>query len=385
MLRSEKKSLVRFLVIYMTSTMVLFSIASWIFYTSSKQNIIEKQQQSLKYEAKHLLSKIRHLHQSHAPKLYYPNSKEYKSAIYDLDKNYIFGSFDKVVEYDAMHTDDKILVYKDKVEPYYLGSAYMLLAQKLNQQAITQLQQQIFWMMLTAGVFFTILGYFLGRLFVAPMRESIEMMNKFIQDTTHELNTPISTILTNIEMIETFHPEINHTDEFKRMEIASKTLSRIYDDLSYLKLNHRYHREIISLDMVEFLKQRVIYFESIAKAKDVNIELIIKDSVIWHIDKNDAIRLIDNLLSNAIKYNHIKGIVTIILYKEKLVIQDNGIGIKKSDLKYIQQRFQRANSSEGGFGIGLDIVNQVVAYYHFKLTIESQPNQGTSITIGWNI
>ena len=384
MLQSEKKSLVRFLVIYMTSTMVLFSIASWIFYTSSKQNIIEKQQQSLKYEASHLFSTLRQLHQSNAQVLYYPNTKDYKSAIYDLNHRYIFGNFKTPINYDT-NSSNKMLIYKQKVEPYYLGTAYMLLSQPLNQKAIYELQQKVVLMMVTALMFFSILGYFLGRLFVAPMRESIEKMNQFIQDTTHELNTPISTILTNIEMIETFHPEINYTDEFKRIEIASKTLSLIYDDLSYLKLNHNYHREIVNVDIEELLKQRVIYFESIAKTKEVDIKLVIKDRVTLNIDKNDAIRVIDNLLSNAIKYNKIKGSIIIVLDKDYLSIKDSGIGIKKDDLNFIQQRFQRANSSEGGFGIGLDIVGQVVSYYNFKLDIISTYNQGSQFTIRWDI
>jgi len=384
LLQSEKKSLVRFLVIYMTSTMVLFSIASWIFYTSSKQNIIEKQQQSLKYEASHLFSTLRQLHQSNAQVLYYPNTKDYKSAIYDLNHRYIFGNFKTPINYDT-NSSNKMLIYKQKVEPYYLGTAYMLLSQPLNQKAIYELQQKVVLMMVTALMFFSILGYFLGRLFVAPMRESIEKMNQFIQDTTHELNTPISTILTNIEMIETFHPEINYTDEFKRIEIASKTLSLIYDDLSYLKLNHNYHREIVNVDIEELLKQRVIYFESIAKTKEVDIKLVIKDRVTLNIDKNDAIRVIDNLLSNAIKYNKIKGSIIIVLDKDYLSIKDSGIGIKKDDLNFIQQRFQRANSSEGGFGVGLDIVGQVVSYYNFKLDIISTYNQGSQFTIRWDI
>jgi len=384
LLQSEKKSLVRFLVIYMTSTMVLFSIASWIFYTSSKQNIIEKQQQSLKYEASHLFSTLRQLHQSNAQVLYYPNTKDYKSAIYDLNHRYIFGNFKTPINYDT-NSSNKMLIYKQKVEPYYLGTAYMLLSQPLNQKAIYELQQKVVLMMVTALMFFSILGYFLGRLFVAPMRESIEKMNQFIQDTTHELNTPISTILTNIEMIETFHPEINYTDEFKRIEIASKTLSLIYDDLSYLKLNHNYHREIVNVDIEELLKQRVIYFESIAKTKEVDIELVIKESVTLKIDRNDAIRVIDNLLSNAIKYNKIKGSIIIVLDKDYLSIKDSGIGIKKDDLNFIQQRFQRANSSEGGFGVGLDIVGQVVSYYNFKLDIISTYNQGSQFTIRWDI
>jgi len=366
----------------MTSTMVLFGIASWIFYKTSKQNIIENQQQTLKYEAQHLFSKLRQLHQSNLKILYYPNSKEYHSAIYDLKKRYIFGSFKNPPNYNQ-NFSDTTLVYRQKVEPYYLGSAYMLLVQPLNQKDIYALKHKVILMMLVALIFFAILGYFLGRLFVAPMRESIERMNHFIQDTTHELNTPISTILTNIEMIETFHPDIDKTDEFKRIEIASKTLSRIYDDLSYLNLNHHYHREIISLNMKELLEQRVIYFESIAKAKGVEIIFDTKEDVILSMDKNDAIRLVDNLLSNAIKYNKIQGYVEIELKRDSLSIIDSGIGIKSNDLDYIQHRFRRANSSEGGFGIGLDIVNQVVFYYGFKLDISSIPDIGTTITVGW--
>jgi two-component system OmpR family sensor kinase len=95
--------------------------------------------------------------------------------------------------------------------------------------------------------------------------------------------------------------------------------------------------------------------------------------------------VIDNLLSNAIKYNKIKGSIIIVLDKDYLSIKDSGIGIKKDDLNFIQQRFQRANSSEGGFGIGLDIVGQVVSYYNFKLDIISTYNQGSQFTIRWDI
>ena len=202
MLSSEKRSLVRFLVIYLVSTLLLFSLASWIFYTSSKHHLLDKQEEVLKYEAESIKSKLRALHKSNDDKLYYPSHKEMKSAIYDVDKNYIFGTMKATQGLDNRKKDK--LYFMTKIEPYYVGAAYLLVSKTINQAAIKDLQKNIFIFMLVAGLFFTILGYYLGRLFVAPMKESLEKMNHFIQDTTHELNTPISTILTNIEMIETF-------------------------------------------------------------------------------------------------------------------------------------------------------------------------------------
>ena len=382
MLSSEKRSLVRFLIIYLASTFLLFSLASWIFYTSTKKNIIEQQQETMKYEAEHIKSKLRVLHRSNSKKLIYPKSNIIDSAIYDLDKTYIFGTF-KIKQALDDSSDKSVLYHIVNIEPYYLGAAYLLVSKKIDVSAIKELQREILLFMLGAGIFFLILGYFLGRLFVAPMRDSIEQMNHFIQDTTHELNTPISTILTNIEMIETFGKHEENSSELKRIEIASKTLSRIYDDLTYLNLNHHYHRRVITLNISDLLKERIVYFSAMAEAKGLKVTINIEQDVILKMDKNDAVRLIDNIISNAIKYNKPKGILYIILTNEAFIVKDEGIGIRSKDLTTILQRFKRANKSEGGFGIGLDIVDQVVRNYGFDLQIRSQEGKGTEVMVKW--
>ena len=109
----------------------------------------------------------------------------------------------------------------------------------------------------------------------------------------------------------------------------------------------------------------------------------IKPNVLLQIDKNDALRLIDNLISNAIKYNKIEGTLKIYLDKQAFTVRDSGVGIDARDLKRITERFRRANKSEGGFGIGLDIVSQVVQYYGFMLEIDSQIEEGTEVRIRW--
>ena len=382
MFRSEKRSLIRFLIIYLGSTFLLFSIASWLYYISSKHHLLDQQREPIKYEAEHIKSQLRTLHRSNAEKIIYPSHTHIQSAIYDLDKAYIFGTFQTKQTLDINKYDNR-LYHIMKVEPYYLGAAYLLLAKDIDFEPIEKLQRNIFLFMLGAGLFFAMLGYFLGKLFVAPMRDSMEKMNRFIQDTTHELNTPISTILTNIEMIETFGKEEANATELKRIEIASKTLSRIYDDLTYLNLNHQYHREINTINMSRLVEERVVYFSAMAEAKLLKTVMYILPDVTLKMDKNDAFRLIDNLLSNAIKYNKKEGTLGVRLTKEFFEVSDTGIGIQKENMHRILQRFQRANNSEGGFGIGLDIVNQVVNSYDFVLHINSKEGKGTEVNIQW--
>ncbi len=382
MLSSEKRSLIRFLLIYLASTFLLFAFASWIFYLSARHHLLDQQREVLKYEAGKIKSRLRALHQSDASKLLYPVISVGDSAIYDLDKEYIFGTFQNPPELEHLK-DKRKMYYVEKVEPYYLGAAYLLVAKKIDYKPIENLQRNILLFMLGAGIFFSILGYFLGRLFIAPMRDSIEQMNHFIQDTTHELNTPISTILTNIEMLETLQKCKEGREELQRISIASQTLSRIYDDLTYLNLNHDYHRNIVDVDMSQLVKERVAYFGAMAKAKEIRVELSVVPQVIRQIDKNDALRLIDNLISNAIKYNRKRGFLKIELNHEKISVRDSGVGIAPKALRTITERFKRANKSEGGFGIGLDIVNQVVENYGFAMEIVSQQEHGTEVTIRW--
>ena len=384
MLNSEQRSLIRFLLIYLGSTFVLFSIASWIFYVSSKHHLLDEQQEILKYQSENVKSKLRLLHKSFDDVLIYPGSKTFDSAIYDLDQAYIFGTFKDrpaLVDHDR-YSDEKRLYHVAKIEPYYLGAAYLMLSKEIDKSPIAALQEKIIWFMLGAGLFFTVLGYFLGRLFTSPMRDSIEKMNHFIQDTTHELNTPISTILTNIEMIETYG-KYEKSEELQRIEIASKTLSRIYEDLTYLNLNNDYYREVQSVDITKLIEERMVYFSTMLQSRGITTSLELIPEKLLEIDLNDGIRLIDNLLSNAIKYNKKEGTLTVKLTEESLCIIDTGIGIAPKDLKDISKRFKRANKSEGGFGIGLDIVNQVVNSYGFALHIRSALKKGTEVEIRW--
>ena len=385
MYRSEKKSLYRFLLIYFFSTFVLFLIGSSIFYAYERHQLLDRQRESLKQEGGEIRHQLMILHKRLGERLPFVIKKPYACALFDSKKQMIFSTFslpsyiDLGQEFSIRGED---LFYTKAIEPYHLGVTYITVQAPINLDDISKLKQMILLFMASAGFFFLIIGYFLGRLFTAPMRESIEMMNSFIQDTTHELNTPVSTILTNIELIETLY-DCDAKKEMQRIEIASKTLSRIYDDLTYLKLNHAYSREIRPLNLSNLLQERLIYFTTAIEAKNITLLDAIAEDVNLDIDRNDALRLIDNLLSNAIKYNKVGGLLEVFLTNKTFRVKDNGIGIEAKDLETIFERFKRANKSEGGFGIGLNIVYQIVQTYNFNIAVTSQLDQGMEVTLSW--
>jgi len=184
LLKSEKKSLIRFLLIYLGSTFLLFSLASWLFYNTQKHDILEQQLNSLKFQSQDISQTLRILHQKFTPRLQYPRHSLIDSAIFDKDKKYIFGSKNapKFLDKKIFTKDSQRLYLISHVEPYYLGASFLLVSQKLDQKPITALQYRIVWFMLGAGLLFGLLGVFLGRLFIAPMRESMSRMNHFIKE-----------------------------------------------------------------------------------------------------------------------------------------------------------------------------------------------------------
>ena len=384
MLRNEKRSFFRFLTIYLSSTFLLFLLATFIFYHFQKHQIIDTQNSELTMEAERITQMLQQLSQTFTETLPYPHKKPFDSAIYNLDKEYIFGSFTplNIVWHQEYYQKGETLFYIHTIHPYYLGASYLVVSKKIDEEPLNDLLKISFLFLLIAGVFFTLLGIFLGKLFIAPMKESITQMNRFIEDTTHEFNTPISTILTNIELLETFYV-CEGKKEMQRIEIASKTLSRLYEDLTYLKLNHNYHRDIQSLNFSQLIEERIEYFRTLIEAKKLNVYTQIEKDIVLEMDKNDAIRLIDNILSNAIKYNQKQGDLTIHLTSNSFSVLNSGLGIRKEDIKLIQNRFKRANNSEGGFGIGLDIIGQVVERYKFQFTITSIQHENTEVKIKW--
>ncbi|WP_456452516.1 sensor histidine kinase [Hydrogenimonas sp.] len=382
---SEKKSLRRFLTIYILSTFTLIAVGSAIFYQYAYHRLIDHQNDTLKIKTSQIKPKLRKLHNTLAERLPYPVVEGVETALYDIDRHYLAGQFrpEKVRWNEEFWREGDTLYYRMEQQPYYLGAATVVAATKLDAAPIRALRLKMAAAIVAALLFVAFVARWLGHLFLAPVHQTMQMLDRFIKDSTHELNTPVSTILTNAELFKSMHPELEKSEELRRIETASKRLSRIYDDLAYLQLNHRRHRQIEKLDMARLLEERLDYFRQVTGRKGIALETEVEEGVTLEMDREDAMRLVDNLLSNAVKYTPPGGRVKVTLSREGLAVEDTGVGMDETARRKATERFFRAEKSEGGFGLGLNIVAEIVEHYGMRLTLESQKEKGTKVRVSW--
>lgn len=382
---SEKQSLTRFLSLYIFLVIILVVLLSTFYYQSQEQLMLSNQRTILSAYADKQVKNLKILHHYFPTRSEYPRDQHYESAIYDIERVLIFSTLEHPTidfEHEIYRTGNKIHFMR-YLDEYYLGAKYLFIEIDEDRDWYRETLIQI---VVLGGVTIFILGIFglfFVRLFLRPMRQSIELLDNFIKDTTHELNTPISAILANVEMMDQSIMAPRNLKKLSRINVAAKTVSHLYQDLTYLVLGHQTQSRDEWVDLQELIKSRVEYFTVLAHSKHIGFELQLEEKKIF-MDSAKIARVIDNLISNAIKYNKRYGKIKILLTEEYFMVADTGIGIEKEKIPGMFDRYSRFNESEGGFGIGLNIVKNIIEEYHCDIEVDSVVNQGTTITVYFN-
>ena len=201
-----------------------------------------------------------------------------------------------------------------------------------------------------------------------PMKEALSLLENFLKDLIHDLNTPATSILLNSKLLR----KRGDFDEIERIELSARSISSLYKNLEFINPENIVKDENIILK--NLIDNKVEVLQKIyPKIKFINneIPLVITSNV------NGVERILDNLLTNACKYNKKNGEIAIFLENEKLIIEDTGIGIKNT--KKIFDRYYKEN--ERGLGIGLNIVKQLCEVLNIKINIKSKLKKGTRVEL----
>ena len=329
--------------------------------------------------------RLKVLHHYFDERTEYPRDPRFTSAIYDLEHMQIFS----LLEDENVHFDEEEIYITNghihlvkTLDEFYLGAKYLIIEVLYSDAWAGEIWKNILLYGTLAFIFFMLFGLYLMKLFLKPMRDSIVLLDRFIKDTTHELNTPLSAILANIEMMDTSVMVEKNKRKLARINIAAKTVSVLYKDLMYLTLDQEKTNHDEEIKIKELIHDRAEYFSILAQSKHLECNLDLKDAVIT-MDKRKLTRVIDNLISNAIKYNKRNGTVGIELREGRLVIWDTGIGISEENIPYMFDRYMRFNKSEGGFGVGLSIVKNILDEYGISIEVESNEGEGTRMVLSW--
>lgn len=221
------------------------------------------------------------------------------------------------------------------------------------------------------------------------IKEQENIRKRLTGDISHELKTPLTNIQSHLEaMIDgiwepTEERLLSVKEEAERLSALVSDMQKLnkYDEAS-IKLK----KDNVNIsDIICFV---IFQFSNLAKSKNIKIEYE-KKNINLYCDKDKITQALVNILSNAIRYSN-EGSTIFIEEKLKdnkviISIEDQGIGISEEDLKYVFERFYRADKSRtratGGTGIGLTIVKSILSSHGGEVKLESKLGEGSKFTI----
>ncbi len=216
-----------------------------------------------------------------------------------------------------------------------------------------------------------------------------EKQTIYLDDLTHELKTPLSTIIGYLETIDFNNYTIEENKNFLKI-INSKTfeIKNLIDQILKLSETNIANKEILKINIQEILKSTIASYDNLFKKSGISFQIDIEsaNNKVTSFTSMELEVVINNLLSNALKYTP-KGKTVSLKTKItsendlSIIIQDQGIGIPQKDLSRLTERFfrvdQSRNNQTGGHGLGLTIANHILSKNGCVLEISSELGKGS--------
>lgn len=264
-----------------------------------------------------------------------------------------------------------------------------------------------FVILLGALAAFLFISFYLSRWALRPAKLAWEQQNQFIADASHELKTPLTVILANLNIL-TAHREEPISSQMRWVDNTRTEASRmkeLVENLLFLAKSESGNGKSChcSLNFSDLCWNCLLPMESLAFEQGVEIEEHISPELELKGDEGQLKQLLIILLDNAFKYagpakslpegvcfgNHAKKQVTVTLSpaQEKLclTVQNTGAPIPAQELVHLFERFYRSDKSrvrkEGGYGLGLAIAQTIVHAHGGKISVASSEDTGTTFTV----
>ncbi|RXJ69232.1 two-component sensor histidine kinase [Halarcobacter ebronensis] len=380
----EKRALFSFLSIYICSAIFLIGMLLYVYY----QDEVESLEKSCSMELNNASMKIKTdiLNSYMHNKRFIPkelDKKELRYGLYDEKRKLIFSNLDskESVDLDKNFYENGLNHYFiDELNEVGIPIKYIVLE---TCQGVVNKDRLVVYTILAfflSAIFVGFIAFFLAKLLLKPVRQKVLQLDNFIKDSAHELNTPISVLMTSVSMLKRGK---NPEKMMKYILSSSKQISHIYNDIHFSAFNNFEENLDERFNLNELILESVDFFRDISVTKSIIIEANLEICEVL-MDRTKTQKLINNLLSNAIKYSKNNSKIVVSLEKGFLKVQDFGIGISKEEQKEIFKRYKRGKNVEGGFGIGLDIVNRICKDYNLELMLESKPNEGSTFIVDFN-
>ncbi len=267
----------------------------------------------------------------------------------------------------------------------YLDYNYLLIMDnRFESEGLIRQRNICIAIFLASFLVFSALSFFFAKWAMNPVEKAWALQSRFIGDASHELRTPITVILANLDILlgkreEGIQQNIKWLEHSKTEANRMKSL---VEDLLFLARaeSKKNTYEMTKINLSDCLTERVLNLEVLAFEKGIEIEDRISENLTLVANENALKQLFTILLDNAIKYCNEKKLIKVSALKTDAVIQvriyNTSAPLDKEVAEHIFERFYRADASrqrsEGGYGLGLSIAQNIANMHKAKLFVVNE-------------
>lgn len=310
----------------------------------------------------------------------------FEYAIFECSRDsFIFGNY---IEINKVAKPKRITQTNYDRHHYYFGVLFP------HKTAFMANKMKI-WIFITLILFLVIIFFGYAIYIIFNEKRISEIKADFINNMTHELKTPISTISISSELLlkpGTFNNKERLTRYAEIINEESERLKNLVESVLKISVmeDRKFNFNFENNDLVKIIEEVISNFKLRIEDEKGNISFDSNvETLYMPIDKVHMINVLNNLLDNGMKYNIQSPKININLYATKnqmtLSVKDNGIGIDKKQIKHIFEKFYRVPHGNvhnvKGYGIGLYYVKKVINAHKGKIEVQSVNNGGTTFLI----
>lgn len=280
---------------------------------------------------------------------------------------------------DKSHERGWIEGYRYKIYDTDKGSSVVLVDGNMNR-SITYMTLLSVGIVLAGSLcVITALIVLLSKRAVRPVAESYEKQKQFITDANHELKTPLTLILTNLDIVES---ELGKNEWLEDIRTEGERMNSLVKQLVSLTQMDEQENKLAfePFPISSTITDTISEFQSLAEQKGLSLTSDIQPNIIYSGNEAAIRRLISILLDNAIKYCDPGGAITVAMRKKRrlaITIGNSYADVEKIALDKLFDRFYRedkARTFDGGFGIGLSIAKSIVRQHRGDIIARKKDN-----------
>ncbi|MCA9906826.1 MAG: HAMP domain-containing histidine kinase, partial [Anaerolineae bacterium] len=222
-------------------------------------------------------------------------------------------------------------------------------------------------------------------------REKVKLLHRFVRDASHDLRTPLSSLLLKLDLLEKVDAPQRQKLQRELRDVA-KHLNRLIEDLFTLsRIESEEQTLSAGVDFNAIVKQVGEQHQIIAQSKNLGLGVFLAGEAVKIPGSQDQMfRLVANLVENAIYYTD-QGTITVRTLVDGgqaiLEVADTGMGIPEANIEHIFERFYRTDEArtkrQAGTGLGLAIVQAIVEQHQGTISAQSIEGEGTTFRVSF--